>query len=417
MLNHFPLLRRGLYTAGLAGLLGIAPLAVSAPTALDGLPPPQLTGPSPQLLQKVKTLLEKPQTWQKIPAKVTLCMYVPDGVNGQIFQYARSYISELPKFSEAARSIGLEMKVTFTSPTQMSLDLAMPRLKRKAHTEVKFQLYTDERVVAEDFIAGECDGAAMSNMRARRFNPFIGSLDAIGALPSYSLLSDAIRVLASPQLDADMVNQQYEVTGIMPVGAAYIMVNDRRLNTLAKAAGKKVAVLDFDKSQAQLVQRVGAQPVAVDFTSMGGKFNNGQVDVLAAPALLFEPLELRKGLTDRATGQVKGGIIRFPIVQLTVVTLMHRNRFPDGVGALVREYSATQLAPAYQFIDATEKRIPAAYWMDVPASDKPGYIKLMRESRIAMTQQGFYHPKMMALLKKIRCRAEPSSYECSLNEE
>ena len=160
--------------------------------------------------------------------------------------------------------------------------------------------------------------------------------------------------------------------------------------------------------------------VVVLFKTATAQVEGMSTDLIATQQLRlrrFEPLELRKGLTDRATGQVKGGIIRFPIVQLTVVTLMHRNRFPDGVGALVREYSATQLAPAYQFIDATEKRIPAAYWMDVPASDKPGYIKLMRESRIAMTQQGFYHPKMMALLKKIRCRAEPSSYECSLNEE
>lgn len=34
-------------------------------------------------------------------------------------------------------------------------------------------------------------------------------------------------------------NRDYEVVGIVPLGAAYIMVNDRRIDTLSKAAGKK----------------------------------------------------------------------------------------------------------------------------------------------------------------------------------
>jgi TRAP-type C4-dicarboxylate transport system substrate-binding protein len=47
------------------------------------------------------------------------------------------------------------------------------------------------------------------------------------------------------------------------------MVNDRNINTLAKAAGRKVAVFQFDPTQKKLVQNVGAQPVSVDLTSVG----------------------------------------------------------------------------------------------------------------------------------------------------
>ena len=46
--------------------------------------------------------------------------------------------------------------------------------------------------------------------------------------------------------------------GVIPLGAAYIMVTDRNINTLAKAAGKKVAVFQFDETQKKLVQNVGA---------------------------------------------------------------------------------------------------------------------------------------------------------------
>jgi hypothetical protein len=102
---------------------------------------------------------------------------------------------------------------------------------------------------------------------------------------------------------------------------------------------------------------------------------------------------------------------------VTGVMMMHRNRFPDGMGQLVREYAATQLAPAYQFVDDTEKEIDPKYWMDIPDVDKVGYVKLMREARMDMTKEGFYHPKMMSLLKKVRCKITPSHYECSLNDE
>jgi len=200
------------------------------------------------------------------------------------------------------------------------------------------------------------------------------------------------------------------------MGAAYIMVNDRKINSLAKAAGKKVAVLDFDKSQAKLVQQIGAQPVSVDLTTISGKFNNAQVDIMAGPALIFKPFELFKGMT-APDGTIRGAIIRFPVVQITGVMMMHRGKFPDGIGQLVREFSAMQAPMAYQFIDKTEQSIDPKYWMDVPAADKPGYVKLMRESRIAMAKEGFYDKRMMNFLKKVRCQDDPANYECSLNDE
>ena len=46
-----------------------------------------------------------------------------------------------------------------------------------------------------------------------------------------------------------MVNGKYEVVGVIPIGDAYLLVNDRNINTVAKAAGKKIAVLDYDEAQ------------------------------------------------------------------------------------------------------------------------------------------------------------------------
>jgi hypothetical protein len=55
--------------------------------------------------------------------------------------------------------------------------------------------------------------------------------------------------------------------------------------------------------------------------------------------------------------------------------------------------------------------------MDIPANDKIGYVKLMRESRIDLTKEGIYNKKMMSLLKKVRCQQDSSSFECALNDE
>lgn len=365
---------------------------------------------------KIKTLMNDPKVWQQIPKTVTLCVYSPDGANSEAFEQATSYISELPRITQIAKEFGVDMKITRPTKLSMHIDLNYPKLKKTASTDINLRVYTDERVLTEDFRSKRCDGAGISNIRARQFNPFVGSIDAIGAVQNYKQLTTVIQLLARPEYDAKMVNRDYEVVGIVPLGAAYIMVNDRRIDTLSKAAGKKVAVMNFDGTQKKLVQNVGAQPVSVDLLTVGGKFNNKEVDIMAGPALLFKPLELKKGMTDK-NGNVVGGIIRFPLIQVTGTLIMLRNKFPAGMGPIAREMISKQLSPAFQFVDKLEREVPDKYWFDIREADKPGYIKIMREARIQMTKEGFYDPTMMKILKKVRCGQTPSSFECALNDE
>nr|WP_228254841.1 putative solute-binding protein [Aquirhabdus parva] len=317
--------------------------------------------------------------------KLTLCVYDPLGARGDAFGYAKDYVLQMPRFG-------------LTNP-------------------IDLKAYTNEAIIAEDFKAGQCDGAIMSNLRAREFNKFTGSLDAIGAVPSKQDLNIALQVLSSKQLAPKMSQGDYEVVGMIPLGAAYIMVNDRKINTLAKAAGKKIAVLDYDKSQAKLVQRVGAQPVSVDLTTISGKFNNHQVDIIAGPSVIFKPLELWKGMTD-SSGAVKGAVIRFPLIQVTATMVVRKSKFTnEEANQKIREYVFSQIGTAYKYIDNAEKEIDAKYWMDVPDADKIGYSKLMRESRLDLTKDGTYNPDMMKLLKKVRCKTAPTNFECALNDE
>lgn len=277
--------------------------------------------------------------------------------------------------------------------------------------DIKLKAYTDERVAAEDFKAGQCDGVALTGMRGRQFNDFTGSIDAIGALPTYATTKMVLGLMANPKLAPDMLQNGYEVAGVTTLGAAYIMVRDRKINSLAKAAGIRFGILDYDKAQAIMVQKVGAQPVSADLMNIGGKFNNGQVDAIGMPAFAFKPFELYKGLG------TTGAIIRFPVLQVSGNIVIRPQKFPDGFGQKSRIWVGGLVNRQMNIISKLEKSIDEKYWMDLTATDKIGYIKLMREARIGLTREGIYNKKMMTILKKVRCAQEPTNFECSLTGE
>ena len=277
--------------------------------------------------------------------------------------------------------------------------------------DIELRVGQNEAVIAEDFKAGKCDGISVTGMRGRQFNSFTGSLDAIGAIPDIKLAVKVMQGLASPTFAKHMVRGKYEVVGVIPVGDAFLMVNDRSINTVAKAAGKKIAVLDYDEAQKIMVQQIGAQAVTADVTNFGAKFNNGQVDIIGAPAAVFKPLELHKGLGS------KGAIVNYPILQVTGNLIIHPNKFPAGYGQKSREWVKSQLPRAFGILGKIKTDIPAKYWMQVPAADKPGYQKLMREARVDLTKRGVYDKRMMKLLWQFRCKEDPKNFECSLQDE
>ncbi|HFG6899630.1 putative solute-binding protein [Acinetobacter baumannii] len=277
--------------------------------------------------------------------------------------------------------------------------------------DIELKVNQNEAVIAEDFKAGKCDGISVSGMRGRQFNSFTGSLDAIGAIPDLKLAVKVMQGLASQTFSKYMVNGRYEVVGVIPVGDAYLLVNDRSINTVAKAAGKKIAVLDYDEAQKIMVQQVGAQAVSADVTNFGAKFNNHQVDIIGAPAAAFKPLELQKGLG------TKGAIVNYPILQVTGNIIIRPDKFPTGFGQKSREWVAGQLPRAFTILGKMKADIPQKYWMEVPAADKPGYQKLMRESRINLTQRGVYDKRMMKLLWQFRCKQDAKNFECGLQDE
>jgi len=282
---------------------------------------------------------------------------------------------------------------------------------RRQGVTLTLRPYTDERVALEDFKAGQCDAVMMTTLRGRQLNKFVGSLDSLGGVPTYEQLRSVIGLLMGPKSAARMVSGPYEVVSLLPLGAVYPVVNDRRINTLAKAAGKRIAVFDWDLTQASLVKQIGAQAVSADITNFAGKFNNNQVDIIASPAVAFRPLELHKGIGS------KGAIVNFPFMNITAMVVIRHDRFSPGDGQKLRDFGVTMLDQAFAMIKRSEGEIPVQFWSQVPSYEIEDYMAMMREARIRLATEGLYDANMMHLLKRVRCRHKPEAAECSLDAE
>lgn len=274
---------------------------------------------------------------------------------------------------------------------------------------VSLRVVTDERVAAEDFKAGFCDGLMMTGIRARQFVPFTGSIDAIGGLHNYHSLQMLIALLANPKLAPSMRHGAYETAGILPLGAAYLHINDRAINSVEKMAGHTMAVFDNDRAQILMAKHIGVRPELSDVSNFSSKFNNGVVDVIAAPAVAYMPLELYRGVG------VQGIVVKLPTAQLTLQLVLRHDRFSPEFMAQSRRYFAGQFERAMSVIRDAEDDI--LFFYPPPDKDRQRYAQMMDESRVFLIESGVYDKAMMRWMKKVRCKITPSRAECGNGRE
>ncbi|MBC7752338.1 MAG: hypothetical protein H7Z73_11610 [Candidatus Saccharibacteria bacterium] len=271
--------------------------------------------------------------------------------------------------------------------------------------------YSDERLAALDFKSGKCEAVALTGIRARQFNQFVGSIYSAGGILNSEATKMVITLMANPKLAADMIDHDTEVVGVSTLGSAYVIFNDRSINSLLRLAGRRFGALNYDKAIGVLVDKVGGEAISVELKEIGPMFNTGGIDVIFIPLIAFKPLEFNKGVG------TKGAIVRFPVATTTYDVLIHPDKFPDDYGQKCRAWFANQLNRQLVLVNKIEKGIYSKYWMELSPNVTPGYLRIMREARISLTKDGIYNKKMMGILKKIRCRQDPKNYECLLNDE
>ena len=262
--------------------------------------------------------------------------------------------------------------------------------------DLEFIAYTDEKVAANDFKAGVCDGAHLSAILSRQFVPFAGTLDAIGGITSDSGLGKILATLASPKAGKIMTNGQYEAVAAWPVGSMFAFVNDKNINTVADFSGKKISVLNEDPQTHKLANMAGASPVGTSLATFSGQFNNGNIDILFMPALAYNTFELYHGLGD------KGGILDYRLYYGMLQTITKKDNFPADFGNKMRKYVVGRLKAINKLVADAEKEIPAKYWIKTNEETKKELVKFSRDIRLALKAEGKMDPKALKLLWKIR---------------
>ena len=292
----------------------------------------------------------------------TMCIFDPSGAGGNAYQTAKKYQ---------------------TAALQWGVNLTL-------------KPYTSETVAVADFRSGQCDAALLTGVRAQLFNRKAYSVEALGLITDYKTLKKTVEVLAKPAAASLMKSGDYETVGIYPAGAVYLFLNDKQLSSISSLAGKKICALDFDEAAKFMVPYIGGQLEPADVGTFASKFNNGSCDVSYAPATAYKPLELYKGLGDN------GGVVNYPVAQLTLQMLIRTDEFPAEFGASSRSWSVDYFDEVLGFATSAEAQISAHYWIQVSESERVHYDSMLSDVRAELSANNGYDPTIVKLIERIK---------------
>ena len=282
-------------------------------------------------------------------------------------------------------------------------------IARKWGVTLELKPYTNEEKAVEDFNAGVCDLISTTGIRARDFNLFSSSIEAIGGINNDAQMKSVIETISRPEAAKLMMQDGYEVAGVLPIGGVYLFLNDRSINSVDKIKGKKIAILAHDLVQLRLAKRLGFQALAADIDDFALKFNQGTADIFPAPAIAYMPLELFKGVGN------KGLVLKMPISYLSLQVVLRSDKFPANYGQKSRTYFNSMFDSLLKPTRQAEQEI--LYFFPAPDGEYDNYQALLRDARISMAQEGIYDTKMMSLLKKVRCKNQSNRAECTDGKE
>lgn len=271
---------------------------------------------------------------------------------------------------------------------------------------IKLRADIEEKTAVEDLVAGKCDGAVMTGVMVRRFGLSTSTIEAIGALTRYDWLKSTLAYLKDPKLAPKMQAGDFETGGIFPGGAILLFTKDKAWRHTRDLAGKSIAIIGNDEAAATMAKEVGMSTKTATTATFGPMYNSGAVDTAYAPATAYEPLELYRGIGD------KGGIIDFPLAQLTLQLVLRHDRFPEGFGQWGREYAYGHFDQAMKLVNGSEEKV-VKHLVPIPDEDKPGYEEKFLRVRLSLRDRGVYDKLILGLMRRVRCASDGSRAECA----
>jgi len=276
--------------------------------------------------------------------------------------------------------------------------------------DLQLDAYTDEKVAANDFRSGVCDAVFLTNILAKDFVPFSAAFGAPGAISSLDELKTLSATLNNPKASKFITSGKYEVSGLFPIGEIYTFVRDKSNVSISAISGKKVSILNGDIASSYFAKIVGASKVHTSLATWGGQFNNGNVDVMFAPALAYNTFELYKGLGE------KGGIIDYNILYAVMQMVVNHEKVPEGFGAHMRKHALSRFKELENTVKIAHSEIPQKYWVKLTPEQKIEFSNLSKQIRLSLRDEGAYDSKAISILWKIRCKFNPAATECATPE-
>ena len=276
--------------------------------------------------------------------------------------------------------------------------------------DLQLEAYTDEKVASNDFKSELCDAVFLTNILGRHLVPFSAAFGAPGAIKTLEQLKTLSATLNYPKAKKFITNGKYELTGLFPIGEIYTFVRDKSNVSISGISGKKVSILNADVASTRFAEVVGASKVPTSLATWGGQFNNGNVDVMFAPALAYNTFELYKGLGE------KGGIIKYNILYAVMEMVVNIERVPKDFGEKMRAHALSRFNELENTVKQATSEIPDKYWVKLDKKDSAEYEALAKKIRISLRDEKAYSPTAISILWKIRCKYNPSDLECASPE-
>lgn len=267
-------------------------------------------------------------------------------------------------------------------------------------------VYTKLDAAQNDFDHNKCGGLVADNFTSKKYNNFVGTIGAVGAVPNYAIAQKVLLALSNPKLANRMQNARYEVVGYMPYGLAYFITKDRSLNSLSQLNGKRLGVLSTDTSQRRIAQKVGMQPVYMNFDNATTKFRDNEFDLVPAPLIVYKPFEVEKIIG------TQGGIINYPLALVTMNFILSKGNYPNDFAQKSRQWFSQRSGQMIKNVMRWDATVPKRVMYDISDIDRSGYDMLLAQLRKEFIENKTYDASMMILINHLRCAQDSQFIDC-----
>ncbi len=326
--------------------------------------------PLEKRIKALKTLLSSEMTDGKLPR--TFCIWDPIGKAGPIATAAKDQV---------LRSLHYGMQLTI-------------------------DVFQNEQEMVDTFVSKKaCDAILVRGATAQRFNRFLATTEAPGALPDRQHLQLLAQVLAKPEIAEHMTNAQYTALGLVTIGYSRLYADSAAKASLNSLDGKSVSVADTDTGFVRLVDTLRGRTRTADMPATVKTFTNELTEFMIAPDISY--LAMANG----RTGQETRGLA-MPLGQSTLQLIGHSDRFPPGLAQILREDFLFKFNSYARMLDKELGNIPTSFWINPSSADMATLNENAQKIRLTLRNEGYYDPVMLRLARKIRCRFSPDESEC-----